>query len=335
MNTYIFKVTVLFSLVISSTGYSLAFLDCELALKNLQKSPAPVRSLASIESLKIISYNLENFKVAAHDRAPQQVNRRPIKDKAPDLIKLQKNLIESWDPDILTAEEIFDEKSLNALISDRYVPVLIEGNDDERHIGFIIKKDLPFYVSVETHENEMWQNRKLFSRDLPVLLLRTSPSSDPVHIVIGNHGKSPRGQGSEELRAAQYKRAAQIVEQYKRKYPHAGILLAGDFNADTRSASDVAPIKASLNDPFELKQIPLEDRITHIYFPPRGPPETRQMDNIFVSPNLNDQILSIRVIPYLDENGQPKPVPKTFDERESNGSDHEAVEIVISTKNSF
>jgi len=184
-------------------------------------------------------------------------------------------------------------------------------------------------------DNVDHQKKKLFSRDLPVLLLRTSPTGDPVHIIIGNHGKSPRDRngdrGSEGLRTAQYERAAQIVEQYKSKYPNAGILMAGDFNADTRSSREIVPIKATLNDPFELKQIPLEERITHIYFPLRGPPEKKQLDNIFVSPNLGHQILSVRVIPYLDENGQPKSEPKNFDERESNGSDHGAVEIVIST----
>lgn len=244
-------------------------------------------------------------------------------------------------------------------MSERYAPVFIEGNDDERHIGFIIKKDLPFYVSVETHENEMWldktdnRQKKLFSRDLPVLLLRTSPGADPVHIIIGNHGKSPRvvlndpgspgsqaryekaAQRSEDQRAAQYERAAKLVEQYKAKYPNAGILMAGDFNADVRTAKEVLPLKGSLNDPFEIKQIPLEDRVTHIYFPMKGVPETKQLDNIFVSPNLSHQILSIRVIPYLDENGQPKGDPKTFQEREQNGSDHEAVEIIISTKDQF
>jgi hypothetical protein len=289
-----------------------------------------------------MSYNLENFKIPEADRNPAQANRKPVKTKRADLISLQKKLVETWDADIMTAEEIYDEKSLNALVSDRYAPVFIQGNDVDRHIGFIIKKDLPFYASIETHENEMWvdntdhQQKKLFSRDLPVLFLRTSPGSDPVHIIIGNHGKSLRDRdgdpGSENLRTAQYERAAKIVEEYKAKYPNAGIIMAGDFNADTHTSKEVAPIRAVLDDPFEIKQIPLEDRTTHIYFSFRGPGEKKQMDNIFVSPNLSPQILSIRVVPYLDQNGQPKPDPRNFKEREQRGSDHEAVEIVLSTK---
>lgn len=348
MKSYIFRISIFLSLVLSSTVYGLTFAggDCNSELASLrQTSSVAVRPLESIPSLKIVNYNLENFKVADNNRNPQSAGKREAVAKSPDLVQKQKDLIESWDADIVTTEEIFDLKSLQALASDKYAAVFIEGNDSERHLGFLIKKDLPYYVSVDSHKNDTWIDKKdnrqkpLFTRDLPALLLRTDPTHDPVHIVIGNHGKSMMDRKGDvksfKLRTAQYVRAGQIIEEYKVKYPNAGIVMAGDFNADTRSAKEVEPLKEVMKDPFEIKNIPLSDRITHVYFPPNAPLETTQLDNIFVSPNLANQILSVRVIPYTDEKGKPKPLALTFNEQAANGSDHEAVELIIATKDQF
>jgi len=341
MNSYIFRISLLIGLALSSSVFAISFEpnSCNSALAGVQK-PSVLRSLSEIEKLKIVTYNLKDFKVSDSSRVPQGMKDNvPI--KAPELIKKQRDLLKGWDADIYMLEEVFDKESLKVLVPPGYASIFVEGNDWGRHIAFLVKKDLPLHVSLETHRSETWNNgnetKKLFSRDLPLLFLRTDPSKPPTHILIGNHGKSMRGDRATtaELRTAQYERAREIIEDYEKKYPQAAIIFAGDFNVDMRrSAKEIEPIEESMVNTFDLKKVPSEDRITHVSFY-KGKTSQSQLDNFYVSENMAHQVVSVKVLPYLDEDGNPKDLPENYKERDENGSDHEAVELVISTDDQF
>src|SRR5690606_25865338 len=82
--------------------------------------------------------------------------------------------------------------------------------------------------------------KKLFSRDVPVLHMRRLDASDldpPDMIVMGTHYKSQRDRandiGSAILREAQVKKTVEIAKFYQSKYGQdINIVLAGDFNGD-------------------------------------------------------------------------------------------------------
>src|SRR5690606_14403915 len=101
------------------------------------------------------------------------------------------------------------------------------------NVGFLIKKDLPLKIHVETHKELTWIDpikpelgeKKLFSRDVPVLHMRRFETSDldpPDMIIMGTHYKSQRDRagdmGSAILREAQVKKTVEIASFYQEKY---------------------------------------------------------------------------------------------------------------------
>ena len=316
-----------------------------LAVTNQQN--VTIRPLESIKQLKVVTYNLENFRVGAPGAVGPTKNPKGdvVVAKDPKLVNDQINIVNTLDADIVAFEEVYDFNSLKVIDPSKYTPLMILGNDNQRNIGFGVKSDLPLYVEMETHKTVTWfdkdakQQALLFSRDLPVILLRTAPDRDPAYIVVGNHGKSkrdrPNDKESVDLRTAQYQQAQKIIEDYQTRFPKAVILMAGDFNADVNNGPEVAPIRNLMKSPFDIKNIPQEQRITEIYFNDQEQAEFSQLDNIFISANGAAQVLSIRVVPYYDQQGREKPYPKSFQERQQNDSDHYPVELVISTASQF
>lgn len=325
------------------------------------EQPLIPRKISDIKTLKVMSYNVENLFLSKIDRtdgyAPAEpVGKKSKKEKvqqeqeteikSPEALEGVARAINEVNPDIMIAVEVEDLYALETLskvyLHDHYNAYLIEGNDTRGiDIGFLVKKDLPFIVEIETHKDFIAKDPvdnkkiKIFSRDLPNLLLRTDINKDPEFIIFGNHAKSKRDRNNDplstKLRTAQYEAATEIISSYTTKYPNAFILLGGDFNTDVRSSSEVDPLKAIMGSSFDFANQTLapKDRITHTLHMNGQPAEYSQLDDLMITPNLNSRVISANIYRYKNADGTIKPLPKTFEERAKNPSDHMPPWIVL------
>jgi hypothetical protein len=257
-------------------------------------------------------------------------------------------------PDLMIATEIESQQALEHLASkglkDKYKSYLIEGNDSRGiDIGFLVKVDLPFFIEQQTHKDMLWpldgRQVRIFSRDVPALLLSKSKGEKPFLIVLGNHAKSKRdGDGdplSNKLRTAQYEAMAKIITEYQKQFPNTPIVLGGDFNTQVNTAREVQPILPLVKSGFLLadespvagRQItPPAERITHTYHPGSGLPAVKQqLDDIKITPGTV-KVLEARVVRYKDQYGNLMPIPDTYDQRSKQPSDHFPVTVTISTE---
>lgn len=307
----------------------------------------PKRSLNEINEIKIGSYNVLNLEQSPGqykviDGVKQFVPERL--DKPEWQTKLIANAIKEKDLDFLVMQEVEGIAALEKFnldyLDNKYLALCYKGNDGRGiDIGFLIKKDMPFYVQYESFKNIKWNNplkdgkeELLFSRDLPVLKVyfneANPPQGPPNMILLGTHFKSQRPTAgdptSETLRKAQAQKAAEIINHLKTQHgQNAPIMMMGDFNADINSGQ-FSNLKRQgfMEDVFDVKNLSPEERITHTYHPRDGATQNNQLDAILINPSLKNAVLEAKVYRYKDANGVEKPLPKTYEERSLNPSDH-------------
>lgn len=354
---------------IASSSQAVADLRCErfLVAANPMSSP---RAIDQIDSLRIGTYNVENLVMHLGHYEPipgspgsmHQVTQPMAKPLAK--IKGVAKAILDMDLDIVVLQEVENIKALEALnhtyLEDRYTPLLINGNDPRGiDIAFLVKKDLPFEIENHSFRRETWfdprtrgsRSTRLFSRDLPVLVVRAQgqpKNSAPLFIVMGTHFKSKRtyrdtgapdrDPDSRIARTAQVNRAVEIIGRYREEYgSDLPILFAGDFNGAVPHEPEFEPLRrrAGLLDAFDLSKTRRSrtDRVTHIYFPGENlAPERNQLDAIFVSPELHDSVLDAEAYRYKNQDGLPWPLPKYKRIRDKNPSDHWPVNVTVKFK---
>lgn len=331
--------------------------SCARVLQIRGSSAPAMRSSDQISELVVMTYNVKNlFKmVGDFDRFEPNNYRQTGDAKDKPLSEMQgvAQAILDSSPDLIVLQEIEGLQTLEdfnkQFLNSGYTAVLHPGNDARGiEIGFLIKKDLPLQVALESHRDVRWNdpadnNRSvpLFSRDLPSLLFfRQSDdpkTATPLFVMIGNHGKSKRDRpgdpNSNLLRAAQYREARVIVDGYQKKYGNdLPILLAGDFNTDVKNSPELQPLREKMQDVLDLVEATGASRITHTYHPHEGGPQMAQLDGILVNQRLALSVLAAAIYRYKDQNGVVKPIPQTYQEREKNPSDHFPIVLRLSTK---
>lgn len=316
-----------------------------------------VRSLESIVELKVGFYNVLNFfaKVGKHVPDPDNPGRlKKVSDAKPKpewAVREQGRIILENDLDIVTLAEVenivaledFNERYLGGA----YHAYLIEGNDERGiDIAFLVKKDLPFVIEQRSHKDETWVDpilgggpKTLFSRDLTALVIRAPGKDSPLFVIFGTHYKSKRDRDRRDsestiLRAAQVRRSAEIIARYRKEFgPEVPIMVAGDFNGSVGREAAFDPLfkAAGLTDSFDASSNPPSDRdrITHTYHPSGGVARSAQMDAVLVSKALRAAVKSARVYRYKNPDGTVRPIPKTYEEREKNPSDHFPVIVAL------
>lgn len=307
---------------------------------------APLRPLETVAQLTIMSYNVEHLHVPGEDG----LGGKPVNE-----LKGLARAVTDSNPDFIVLEEVGGIDALKMLsrdyLGDAYEAYLTPGNDGVGgiDIGYLVKRDLPLSITLETHRDAMWKDptdheqHRVFTRDAPALLIRTEGAptdSVPMLILIGTHAKAQRDRPgdpySDLLRAAQFKETAKIVDGYQATYGRdVPILVGGDFNVDIQHSQGIAPLKQRLTDPFDVKKVGNEDRVTHTYIPKNGPIEQRQLDALMVTPPLVDNIVSIEAYRYKNRQGAEKPLPTSQDERDENPSDHFPVVLKLTTDDIF
>ena len=325
----------------------------ESALRTLlQNAPAggTVRPLEEIKELKIATYNLLNLQehVGQYRYGPD--GTRYLKDgpkpAEAEKIAAKARAIREINPDILIAQEIEGgvetlQRFADQELEGAYKAYLAQGNDSRGiNIGFLVKKDLPLTVEMESHRNLRWVDPtradktpvRLYSRDVPALILRASeqPNADrPLLVVLGNHSKSMRDRPGDPrsmiLRKAQAKKTAELALNYSKRFgDDVRIVIGGDFNTHVESREMSVLTHRGLSEAFKASKTPVApaDRVTHTFHPRDGPRELTQLDAFFVSPSLSKNISRTWVYRYKNAKGKPLPLPRSYDERELNPSDH-------------
>ena len=332
--------------------------------ETVRKQPKEKKPIAGLEVLTVGAYNLLNLfekKGKIYDKAHQifdllPTGRRPLEETLKSLsdLKAQAEIIKNNQYDILTVSEVENLAALSAFsdefLDGEYDSYLVEGNDPRGiDVGFLVKSSLPVEVEQRSHRNEVWNDptqegkqSRLFSRDFPALLFKTSKNAKPFMIYFGTHFKSkrdrPKDPESRILRAAQAERASQIVKAYEKEFgSQARVFVAGDFNGEVNHEKEFAPLLrgATLEDSFDVVSPPLskEERITHSYFPKDGNPNWAQLDAVLVNSEAARFVQHAKVPHYHDKNGNELPVPKSYEElKKHQPSDHYPVHVELNFK---
>jgi hypothetical protein len=176
-------------------------------------------------------------------------------------------------------------------------------------------------------------------KNLVVFVRRNKNEKVPALIIVGNHGRSQRDRandkGGVQIRSAQYQAAAEIIAGYMKRWPQVAIVLGGDFNTELRNSPEVLPLRSIMRDSFDIAKVPMQARTTHTFHPEGGARVLSQLDTIYVSPVLAPSVRGAAVYHYRDASGRELPLPRTFDERAQNPSDHFPVAIELSTERIF
>lgn len=103
------------------------------------------RPISEINTLRVASYNVQDLmEVGTLIKGKTQCDG------------IQKTILEI-DPDILIGVEIQSLDVLSAATQDkifeRYLVILIPGNDKKRNIAILVKRDLPFDLEVQSHKS--------------------------------------------------------------------------------------------------------------------------------------------------------------------------------------
>lgn len=322
----------------------------------LRASKDPRREINSIKKLVIVEQNFENLgrfieiQKNQNNEIKEIIREKSEEDKLTLAIRLKKQ-----NPDIIIAAEVKDIETAtdfaNKYLDGLYQPLLIEGNDQRGiDICYFIKKDLPFDIGLQSHKNTLMSNPDqgvLFSRDLPVLLIREAGSnteSAPLMIIAGVHYKAQmpdpkKDKKATERRAQQVQGSVEIIKWYKNKFPKTPVFISGDFNNDIRNSPEFSPFFVNqYKDAMDISKDspPKERRGTQYFFfsPEQRPPQTNllsneQLDAVLVDPVGQEYILSAGIQRDVDINGNETPFPKNAQDVNDRASDHDGVYIVI------
>lgn len=311
--------------------------NCTRLFIQLLKPVAPQslnkRKIENIAELNFATYNAYNLMQSVDGSYTKTETKRRGVAK----VILENNL------DVVVLQEIENEASLKkfnlSYLQNSYDVLLSKGNDGRGiQIAYLIKKDLPFQFQLISHAKTKalypvtGQTQEIFSRDLPNLKIwgphQNIQSEDPLFSFFGTHFKSKRDKDGDPqsriLREAQVKAATKIIQTEIQTHPSSFVMIAGDFNGDVRHEKEFDSLKTVLKDVFDLgpETVSSQNRITHSFHPHNGNTEYSQIDAFLVKDPDPLLINKAFVYRYKSNTGIEKPIPRIWDERNTNPSDH-------------
>ena len=284
-------------------------------------------------SLRFLTLNTQGFKL--HQNLTAEEETDPKQQKYYAKVAKWANTVADIDPDVTVLQEVYSDYELEYLIkehlNDEYDYYIEPGNDPQSNVAFLVKKNLNLNVELRTNTHRTWNDRPLFSRDAPVLILTDSNSGQVVTALIGHHAKAqidkPGDKKSKKLRTAQSKGIVKIAEELSTEFgDNIPVFVAGDFNADLHNDNTTKPLAQKMTDVFDLlaRPPPQKRRVTHSFFK-KDKHHQSQLDGIIV---LNSEKVHVRradVFRYRDEAGNEFLLPETFEQRQEMPSDHNPV----------
>ena len=318
-------------------------------------APSLSRSLESIKELKVGTLNALSLltRPAEHRWDPDKralVESRPEEQKSEEHRRQIAAVLQDNDLDVMVLNEVESPQALEAFNRDylggAYRTFTLPGNDRFGiTTGFLVKKDIPIEVEARTFKDESYfdtaqhRRRRVFTRDLPALVLRPAGDSRPLLVVLGTHMKSKRmnnpGQSGDnmDIRKVQADATASIIARFQAEFGRdVPMLLAGDFNGEPEDPTFADFFRRTrFVDGFDAlpKRLSLQERMTHLWFPEGGGVVPRQLDAIFVSPSLRALVKGVRTGRFRDASGKPLPVPSTYADRLKDPSDHYPVLLTL------
>jgi endonuclease/exonuclease/phosphatase family metal-dependent hydrolase len=312
------------------------------------------------EHLKLDEIQWQKLSTSVFDNKPLNKTKQLAK------LILEKN------PDILMLCEVGGLESLknfsSLFLGDSYSPALIEGNSDRNiDIGFLIKKNLPYYFDINSnrhrllhflypHERENLdipdvgkggrQASHKFSRDVAELHLFTQDKEKPFLVLLATHLKSRLDHDGIDPSGFQRRRAElkTLLEIYREMESRFGskvpIVVAGDMNGNashTETDLEFQEIYSTtgLKDVGQLAGLAPEKRATYYQVGRNLKSEGRQLDYCFLSPAAQPCFTPTKLdfYRYRDEIGLELPPPTTLDAKLSLPSDHYPIyfELNLST----
>lgn len=268
------------------------------------------------------------------------------------------------DADIVCLNEVGGQESLvnfaRIFLKDKYTAHLLEGNSDRGiDVGYLIKRGFPLRPELRTHKDrplgflyphEMQTNlfedctqqkSHRFSRDCAELRLYSEDPSRPACIVLLVHLKSkldPDGidpQGKQRRRA-ELNTLMSIYGEVRAEFsPPVPVIVAGDFNGSARReqmGDEFEQLfKTDLISVVEVAALSEEQAATQFQFNRGGNIQFLQIDFIFVSPELKDNLIAeaVEIFRYRSDLKIPLPLPKTLEQRTYMPSDHYPVIAVF------
>jgi hypothetical protein len=249
-------------------------------------------------------------------------------------------------------------KNFNHLfMNDAYSPCLIEGNSDRNiDVGFLIRKDLPFYFDLLSNKarpiNYLYPHERQslaagyqvkggkvtgshrFSRDVVELKFFKQDKDKPFFIILLTHLKSrldperidPNGF---ERRQAELRTLLEIYRELEQGNPDVPIMVTGDFNGNASLQNTDEEFKdiyttTGLKDAFEVANLTADQRATFYQVKSSARTEGRQIDFAFLSPTCQALLKpnSAKAYRYKDEFGSERAVPQTMEAKSRIPSDH-------------
>ena len=268
--------------------------------------------------------------------------------------------IDDINPDFLMLCEVGGRESLanfsRYFLNDRYSPYLVEGNSDRGiDIGFLVKRGLPFKYDLVSHKNRkidfLYPHEKdskqtgykhpkshRFSRDVVELRVYQDDHLELVLMLV--HLKSPLDRdridpGGRDRRRAEFETLMKIYNEVRVEYPGTAVAVAGDFNglaSGPERDSEFASLDSSdLRCALDVAGVPVDERYTWAYFSGQRPGYYRQIDYIFVSPELARRVDShlTWVYRFKDEFGMTRVAPRNANEKRLLPSDHFPVVVTL------
>lgn len=351
---------------------------CQFFFKVQQKP----REWSEIDKLVFMTFNVANIfqlggkyvRTSGTDfrLVPSQPPRPKTDEQVNELIKT----IDEVQPDFAVLTEVEGLQALQDLshkLKSSYESYLVRGNDFRNiDIGLIVRADLNVHVETQSHKGHIWKDpvtrRKsfLFSRDLPVYLLRRQGEQKPFLIVVGMHAISQRGSLEDlkfnRMRQAQFEAAVQIILGNQRKFgKDVPIMIAGDFNTNVQFAPEMQAMRDISLSAFDmaLNTIPPAARVTHTFHEAIEPSDVKkteksedwffkdvenvkdeefvlnhmsQLDDIRFIGLRDSIVLSARVQRYTDDSGKVLPFAIRKEERREQTSDHLPVVVEVSAE---
>ncbi len=324
-------------------------------------------------SFRVVQLNAENLFLYLDDVSPRDWRKLNEKEwqKLSSATVANKSLAKTWwladslkvlDADVICLNEVGGLESLSnfaqIFLEDRYVPFLIEGNSDRGiDVGYLVRRQFPFSVEIRTHKDRPIQflypheqnktparSSHYFSRDCAELRIldgdkKTRAIFLLVHLKskLDPDGIDPQGR---KRREAELKTLVQIYNEVRAEFsPPVPVLVAGDFNgcASRQRPNEefAALLTTDLESVIDILGLPLDEHPTQLQFQRNGGCYGLQIDFIFVSPELKQNLSSegTGVFRYLSDLNIPLPLPTTLEQRLLMPSDH--YPIVATFKNLF
>ena len=264
-------------------------------------------------------------------------------------------VIQDINADIVMLCEVGGPESLmnfnQLFLNQAYSPIAIEGNSDRNiDVGFLIKKNSPFYFDLASNKNRLinflYPNERnlapgaikitshKFSRDVAELRLFKKARDNPFMVLLLTHLKSPldperRDPMGSQRRHAELKTLLEIYKEVEALHPDCPVVIAGDFNGNASRVGTDAEFESvyqatHLQDILELQTKPVAERATYYQVRTGGRVEGKQIDYCFLSSRAASYLKpgSAQVYRYKDEFGFAIDIPQTIDAKLNLPSDH-------------